>query len=368
MPFEARPAGAGGWIALAAGPRLLVAPALEDAAAALSALGEPDGFQRMLELLTRGGLGATPPFALFEGGEPARCILRGEAVVAIEDAAGRRTLDAEGVSTWVERTAPGLVGLSVVVPGAVPSSTPPLPLIHGAALVAEVSLTGSGTNAPPARPAVAAAVRPPSPSPAPDPEATVMAVDLDDPEGTATPDGGARPDGGAYDYLFGETVYHSVADAAVREEETPDEAPVVRGDHDGQTVLTSDLARLRAERDRATEPAATGLWLVLADGRREPLADPVVIGRSPSGGKLSGGRIPRLVTVGSADQDISRNHAQFAVEGGTVVVTDLHSRNGTSIVLPGKDPQRLRPGEPTSVIPGTVVDLGGGVALTIVED
>jgi hypothetical protein len=35
------------------------------------------------------------------------------------------------------------------------------------------------------------------------------------------------------------------------------------------------------------------------------------------------------------------------------------------IVLPGKSPQKLRAGEPTSVIPGTVVDLGSGVTLTV---
>ncbi len=57
----------------------------------------------------------------------------------------------------------------------------------------------------------------------------------------------------------------------------------------------------------------------------------------------------------------------IAVEGGTVVVTDLHSRNGTQVVLPGKSPQRLREGEPTAVIVGTVIDLGGDVTLTVRE-
>jgi len=75
--------------------------------------------------------------------------------------------------------------------------------------------------------------------------------------------------------------------------------------------------------------------------------------------------MPRLLTVGSIEQDISRNHARFALEGGTVVVTDLHSRNGTMVILPGKDPQKLRAGEPTAVIVGTTVDLGGGVTFRI---
>nr|WP_255453762.1 FHA domain-containing protein [Cryobacterium sp. HLT2-28] len=65
---------------------------------------------------------------------------------------------------------------------------------------------------------------------------------------------------------------------------------------------------------------------------------------------------------------MSRNHVRITVEGETVVVTDLHSRNGTVIVLPGKPPQKLRGGESTSVIVGTVVDLGGGVTLSVGQD
>ena len=84
--------------------------------------------------------------------------------------------------------------------------------------------------------------------------------------------------------------------------------------------------------------------------------------------KISGGQIPRMLTVGTPDQDISRNHVQVSIEGGTVVVTDLHSRNGTMVELPGKSPQKLRAGEPTSVIVGTVIDLGSGVTLTVEDD
>ena len=114
-------------------------------------------------------------------------------------------------------------------------------------------------------------------------------------------------------------------------------------------------------------PAAPRLVLVMPGGSREALTQPILIGRSPTVGKVSG-PIPRPLTLGPGDQDISRNHAQFVLEGGTVVVTDLHSRNGTSIVLPGKSPQKLRAGEPTSVIVGTVVDFGGGLTITVEEE
>ena len=176
-------------------------------------------------------------------------------------------------------------------------------------------------------------------------------------------------------------MYRSVADAAVHEPEAVEEgeAPVEPVDdalHDGETVMTSDIAKLRGKRRTKagesappTPPAAQKLVLVITPtGAREPLTQPILMGRSPSVGKVSGGQIPRLVTIGTVDQDISRNHAQFALEGGTVVITDLHSRNGTLVALPGKSAQKLRAGEPTSVIVGTVVDFGGGVTVTVEEE
>lgn len=216
------------------------------------------------------------------------------------------------------------------------------------------------------------------------PEQTIL------PQADVQPEAAAEPaaDGeDEYDYLFGSTVVRTVADAAVREPEPEEEqepagepTPVTRafdvpadGDHDGHTVMAADLAELRARRREhgaAVPPpvAAPALHLLRHDGVVESLDQPVLVGRAPSVSQVSGGRMPRLVTVSSLGQDISRNHVQFTVEGGTVVVTDLHSRNGTHVVLPGKSPQKLRQGEPTAVIVGTVIDLGGGVTFTVSED
>jgi len=71
--------------------------------------------------------------------------------------------------------------------------------------------------------------------------------------------------------------------------------------------------------------------------------------------------------MNTPNQDISRTHAQITAEGGTVVVTDLHSSNGTMITLPGRAAQKLRPGEPATIIVGTVIDLGDGATLTLSE-
>ena len=148
------------------------------------------------------------------------------------------------------------------------------------------------------------------------------------------------------------------------------------GDHDGLTVMSGDLRSLRETAapsqvapvtSAPAVPEEAGFVLRLPDGGSEPIDGMVVVGRAPSVSKMGGGRVPRLVTVDSVEHDISRNHVQLTVEGGTVVVTDLHSRNGTLISLPGKAPQKLRAGEPTSVIAGTVIDLGSGVTLGVAQ-
>ncbi|VXB51509.1 FHA domain-containing protein [Pseudoclavibacter sp. 8L] len=103
----------------------------------------------------------------------------------------------------------------------------------------------------------------------------------------------------------------------------------------------------------------------LSTGATVDLSGPLVLGRAPSmGAEQIGGVLPRHVKLTGAT-DISRNHVLLTVEGGVIVVTDLHSRNGTDVVMPGRGPQRLRAGEPTAVMPDTVIDLGSGVFLTV---
>ena len=414
MTFTVHPASAGGWHAFVSEPRLLVVVAPDDAfiATAWAAIGAPDGFQSALDLLTSRGLAATPPFVLVEwqAGEDARVIVRGEAPLTVVDADGEQPLSAAGVSTWVERSLSGVTALSFTVPGAAPLGTAALPLERGVALVAAIGSAGAPVPVAEPTPVVAVPIAEPTPAPAPlppvpapdaasapapaaEPEAEVdiEATRREAPEAepvSAPPAAPAAPEEESYDYLFGDTMYRSVADAAVHEPDPEAEASddsldeSAEGDdvddalHDGETVLTSDIAKLRGKRRPRGEaaappapPAAQNLVLVIAPtGAREVLTQPILMGRSPSVGKVTGGMIPRLVTIGTVDQDISRNHAQFALEGGTVVITDLHSRNGTMVALPGKSAQKLRAGEPTSVIVGTVVDFGGGVTVTVEEE
>lgn len=404
-----------GWLAFITPARQLFVGGAPDAATIerlWARIREEQGPAGVLETLAEGGIFATPPFAFVELGDAeVEVIVRGDASVQV----GEERVSGAGATTWIERRLPGS-GVAVSLAG---SGRLELPIEVG---VVRASAFVSGAGALPAAVPVATAVVPepavavPAAAPEPSageafPDATIplaqyiaeeearsrAAAQAEQPRvseetvvelpevagaepahaaaGEEAAAGEAAADTGGYDYLFGATVYHNVQDAAVHTaepEEADDEAAPatpVEGDHDGNTVLTSSLSRpgrVRRPRGEAA-PAAPVVAVVLPDGAREVLDEALVLGRSPSVSGVPGGQLPRLVTVPGGDQDISRSHVRIALEGGTVVVTDLHSRNGTVIVLPGGDKQKLRAGEPTPVIVGTIVDLGGGIELRIEE-
>ena len=374
-----RPDPTGDWLAAVRGRVALLAPvtAADAVAAVWPELGAPDPTPHVLDRLTASGLAATPSFALVvrgERGTSARVVARGPVRVVIGDT----TVSGEGVSTWAERLideVEGEVRLEAV--DAAPGERPQLPLVEGvvyAVAVASVGVEPVATTA--AAPATAPAKAPavpvvvPTAPPAP---ATPMPV--------AAPGGVVLP---AEQTMVPveDTIASPVRSAPVTRPTPTPPAPAahptttadLEGDHDGLTVASIDLRRLRAE--RAARPAApappAGVTvspsssLRMPDGSLEAIGHEVVLGRAPSVSQISGGRIPRLITIGAGDPDISRNHLRVAVEGDTVVVTDLHSRNGTHVVAPGKPPVKLRAGEPTPVLTGTVMDLGGGWTIQVV--
>jgi hypothetical protein len=102
-----------------------------------------------------------------------------------------------------------------------------------------------------------------------------------------------------------------------------------------------------------------------SDGSTAEVDRPVLIGRAPSPDRSSS-RSPRLMTVPSANHDISRTHLEVAPAGWQIVVIDLNSTNGTVLVRHGAvDRQQLAPGEPVPVQLGSVIELGDGVSVLI---
>ncbi len=183
------------------------------------------------------------------------------------------------------------------------------------------------------------------------------------------------------------------------------------GDHDGMTVTADQARALRAERSPqagpgdAAAPATGPLVLstlcpsghvnapgttrcgtcgapidessaaqrrrpeiavaVLTSGERIPLGRGVVIGRRPRSRRVEDGRVPRLVTVDSPSEDISRSHVELRVEDWNLVAIDLSSTNGTLLLREGAAPQRLRPEASTILQLGDRLDLGDAQVVTI---
>jgi hypothetical protein len=336
----------------------------------------------VLEALTAKGFAAAPAFVVVDrDGGGVRVIVRGDVAVRVGD----ELVSGVGVSTWTERVLPaGSVSVTVRDPG----SAGPLPIESGVVVASGLAVRGATPAAAPpgvasAEPPAAnpAAVTPPASAaipPAPVTPAPVAPASPQDPHATLGSDRSmsmvsgvapevvdaaatSEPPADGYGFLFDRTMARSVEQAAVREPEAADATPEIE-----RTTFVTDRTAARNARRAAKVPRspAPSLYLEFSSGQRELLDQPVLVGRSPSAERVSGGRIPRLVRF-DTPADISRRHVQFDVEGGTVVVTDLLSTNGTTIELPGQAPQRLRPNEPTSVIPGTVVDLGDGATIVV---
>ncbi len=142
-------------------------------------------------------------------------------------------------------------------------------------------------------------------------------------------------------------------------------------DHDGMTVLTGDVATLRGNvwgelpGVGPEEDVAPPAKVRMSTGQVVGLGRPALIGRAPQVSRVTNDQLPTLVTVPSPNNDISRTHVQVRQDGEDVVVTDLNSTNGVLVVRDGGAAQRLHPGEPFTLLPGAVVDIGDGVTFTV---
>ncbi|WP_348787448.1 FHA domain-containing protein [Leifsonia sp. NPDC080035] len=425
--FEVQQATAGEWAVVAAGGRALLVATTDRAALVRFHRAVRTGFAETLDALVADGLSRTPAFGLLEtNGAGALLAVRGTVHARVGEPEGERELRASTVSSWLETPvdraasvtlgdaidgdglplADGVVranGVAWRVEAADPAPAPATQtrITEPVLLEAEAFEDDAPKDDEPALEHAAAADPTPADVPAQiavsvEPvsvgagEATAVDAPTRIPESTIAEaperDAPEEHDPG-YDHLFGATMMRGIEEAAVRPDAADEDAgqesgridlpgfitdsfpsPSAVGDHDGLTVFSGDLPPRRP-----TEPGATPAVvdapiryrLSLSDGRTEELAAPVIVGRAPSAGAFPALRGARPVTLTGAEDDISRSHVAIAVEGDTVVVTDLHSRNGTMVLLPGKTPQKLRAGEPTTVVAGTIVDLGSGATLTV---
>ncbi|MFC9351106.1 hypothetical protein [Arthrobacter sp. NPDC057013] len=193
----------------------------------------------------------------------------------------------------------------------------------------------------------------------------------------------------------------------------PGPGVAAEGDHDGQTILRSDLPAFGGQHPgQGQEPgqaAAAGngpmvLARVCPGGHANPptsgqcftcgaqlpdvaiqvprprlgrlrlstgelidLDQSLVIGRQPSVSRVQGGIMPRLVQVASPGGDISRSHVEVRLEGWHVMLCDLKATNGTVLVREGQPPRRLAQNEMAIVLDGDIAELGDDVSLRFEE-
>lgn len=285
---------------------------------------------------------------------------------------------------------------SVIPPPPVPPV--PVPSVPSAAPIASVPVSAPDAPADAAAPVDAAA---PADAPAPavdtdsdGPAAASETPAQDEPDAAAEAgvedatlvptDATFAPVADEFDHLWGATVHTPIEDAAVRPPAEPEHAPAEplapapaapgSGDHDGATISAAELRALRQQTPAAADETPTAVFPVaevaassgrirMSTGQVVALDRTVIIGRRPRSTRASGANLPHLIAVESPQQDISRSHLEIRPEGDTVVVIDLHTTNGSTLLRPGADPVRLHPGEQTLVLSGDVVDLGDGVTV-----
>ena len=105
---------------------------------------------------------------------------------------------------------------------------------------------------------------------------------------------------------------------------------------------------------RVDRPPLGGLRL--PTGEVVPLDRGVILGRKPAPAEGSTDW-PHLVHLPKDHSFVSRRHLQIELDGWDVVARDLDSRGGTTIAPPGREPERMRPGDSYVVEPGTVLDM-----------
>ncbi|MDF2507158.1 MAG: hypothetical protein K0Q52_1017 [Microbacterium sp.] len=361
-----------------------------------------------------GSFTALPSFvaAVAEGAD-LRIALRGPVSAHVECATESIELSGEDVTTWNERFLGGATTIEITVESTAdadglpvqsgivraagasaelePSDAEPLTAALGPAPIVREAEAGTAAAEPvttepePAEPELSvpspepesapapAPEEEPAPAPEPEPEpepAEEPLPAIDDAFLTPTEVTLAPYADDDFDQLWGATVHTAGTPPVVTA--APD---ALEGDHDGATVSAAELRAMRQQppvsNDAPTEvldvPAVPGTAsagrIRLSTGQVAALDRTVIIGRRPRSTRASGANLPHLIAVESPQQDISRSHLEVRPEGDTVVIIDLHTTNGSTLLRPGADPMRLHPGEQTLVLSGDVVDLGDGVTV-----
>ncbi len=366
---------------------------------------EGEDLMSQLVIITDGRFAGLPAFAIAQiDGAQIHLMLRGDIELTVGRASGEQCFTAPSVSTWLEQIVDDATSVSLHPPqeeGHQPNADR-LPIAAGVVLASEIFInlhTANGDVQKVGRGRRAAAPDQGRPAPVGDqerpasvpdqaeardavltqtePAAPVFADEEADSESEPGSQSGAshsvvppppsvpEPRAGAGQWLDSEQAVALEPPLEYSQE-----------DHDGMTVMNSEVVALRQqlpawEGDAAPSPMVDPAdrtvvpKIVLSTGMAVALDRPILLGRAPQVSRVKNDEMPRLITVESPNHDISRTHAEVRMDGPEIVVTDLTSTNGVLLTRPGAVAEQLRPGVPTAVEAGAVVDLGEGVTFVV---
>jgi len=134
-------------------------------------------------------------------------------------------------------------------------------------------------------------------------------------------------------------------------------------------LALSAPAPASAEETDSTQPAASIRHYEVRIGESvlSALEVPVILGRHPRAPRIIQDVSPRLVAVDSPRKLVSGSHLSIRQLGSSLVVTDLHTTNGSLVTVPGSPARRMRQDESVVVTAGAQVDIGDDIVLYILE-
>ena len=290
--------------------------------------------ESLVSLLPLSGEDAVPSFVAIAMGEPTdadgipvSAVVRGAVAVDVFSVGGSRRFTDRGIRPWLLADFRAVIGLVIGSP--IAAVVEPDRLDSGQAFaLGEVEADAlfwsfaepAYTDAEPAgrEPAAASA-------PQPEPQAARALAPVEIPE----------------------------TDTILRPPSSPEDTVIIRRGDRRERLADDESAPMPA-----TDAAPYGFRL--PDGNELRLDVAHYLGRRPRSPRITDGPLPRLITVASMTSAVSGTHLEIRQEGDTVVVTDLHSTNGTFVLTPRGKRLRLGSGQSLAVVPGTTVDIGDG--------
>jgi pSer/pThr/pTyr-binding forkhead associated (FHA) protein len=189
--------------------------------------------------------------------------------------------------------------------------------------------------------------------------------------------GGTGDDTGDDTVIRADETVISVDETVISADET-----VISAD---DTVISADDTVITLAREdpltQATQPtqripevppepprAVVAFFLRTVTGARHSLEHPVVFGRAPQVARRDRNDIVTLVIVPSREGRVSATHVELRQVGDVVVVTDLKSTNGTTVILVGGTHVQLSPGDSMALGVGAIVDIGDGNRIEVLRE